>query len=256
MPTTPILWPIQLNITEPAGSFCSGRKYVTRAGDTCDSIAQGNLVSAGTLFYNNPMLVGCSKLKAGTSICLPPQCKSLYTIKEGDECVSVALALGISWRQIVDWNGMVDCYGPDMRGEGLDWGSRICVSPPGGTFTTPPLNETGNGVGGQGGSGDGYGTELVDIPTGASLAPQTTTICGGYYIVKTGDTCTSILVSKTASAALFIAANPWLRSSQLCDSRLIVGRTYCLLPMKGFENGAPQTSRRFTARSSGRKLGT
>lgn len=110
----------------------------------------------------------------------------------------------------------------------------------GGTFTTPPANETGNGVGGQGETGDGYGKEFVDVPTGANLAPQTTTKCGGYYTVKSGDTCLSIVVSGNASAGLFIAANPWLRSSQLCDSRLIVGRTYCLHPLKDFDKVDPK----------------
>jgi hypothetical protein len=137
---------------------------------------------------------------------------------------------------------MVDCSGANMRGEGLDWGSLICVSPPGGTFTTPPANETGSGVGGQGETGDGYGKQLVDVPAGASLAPQTTIKCGGYYTVKTGDTCLSLLDPGNASADLFIAANPWLRSSQLCDSRLIVDRTYCLLPLKDFDKLDPKTT--------------
>lgn len=246
--SNPTPWPIQLNTTEPPATLCSGRKYITRTGDTCDLIAQSNRISAGTLFYDNPLLVGCSNLKAGTELCLPTQCKSLHQIKESDQCVDVAFAAGISWQQLVEWNGMVDCSGADMRGEGLDWGSYVCVSPPGGTFTTPPANETGGGVGGPGSTGDGYGKELVDVPAGASLAPQTTTKCGGYYTVKTGDTCLSILVTGNGSADLFIAANPWLRSSQLCDSRLIVGRTYCLLPLKDFDKATPKTTRTLSLR--------
>jgi LysM repeat protein len=250
--TTPTPWPIKLNTTEPAAPTCSGNTYVTQSGDTCDSIAQSNKISAGTLYYNNPLLVGCSSLAAGTQLCLPSQCESQYSIKEGDECVSVALALGISWQQIVSWNSMVDCTGANMRGDGLDWGSLICVSPPGGAFTTPPANETGTGTGGQGGSGDGYGKELVDVPAGASLAPQTTTKCGGYYAVKTGDTCASILVTGNASAALFVAANPWLRSSVLCDSRLIVGRTYCLYPLRNFDKVDSTPTPRVLAANSAR----
>ena len=61
-----------------------------------------------------------------------------------------------------------------MRGEGLVWGSLICVSPPGGTFTAAPANETNTGVGGKGATGDGYGKQLVIIPPGANLAPKTT----------------------------------------------------------------------------------
>lgn len=228
---------------------CGGKKYVTKAGDTCDSIAQSNLVSSGTLFYSNPLLVGCSNLKAGTELCLPPQCKSLYKIKAGDDCVNVAFTNGISWQQLVDWNGMVDCSGSNMQGDNLEWGSLICVSPPGGTFATPPANETGTGVEGPGATGDGYGKELVDVPPGASLAPQTTTKCGGYYTVKTGDTCLAILVTGDTSSDLFIAANPWLRSSQLCDSRLIVGRTYCLHPLKNLDKATPTPTALPTASS-------
>lgn len=145
---------------------------------------------------------------------------------------------------------MVDCSGLNMHDDNLEWGSLICVSPPGGAFTTPPANETGTGVGGPGASGDGYGKELVDVPAGASLAPQTTTKCGGYYTVKTGDTGLAILVNGNTPSDLFIAANPSLRNSQMCDARLVVGCTYCLHPLKNFNKDTPTPTVIPTASSS------
>ena len=140
------------------------------------------------------------------------------------------------------WNGMVDCSGSSMLGGNLVWGSTICISPPGGTFVSPPTNETGTGVGGPGATGNGYGTELVDLPAGATLASQTTTKCGQYYTVKTGDNCASIVVDYNVPSDLFIAANPCLRAARLCDGLLAVGRTYCIHPLRNFNMDIPTGS--------------
>ena len=108
--------PISFNVTSPVAA-CAGKKYVTKSGDTCDSIAQGNLVSSGSLYKTNPKLIDCAKPSSGTELCLPPSCEKRYKIKAGDDCVAVALANGISWQQLDDWNGMVDCSGSSMLGD-------------------------------------------------------------------------------------------------------------------------------------------
>lgn len=129
---------------------------------------------------------------------------------------------------------MVDCTGTNILGDNPNWGSTVCVSPPGGTFDNPPTNDTNTGVGGPGATGDGYGVQWVDVPTGATLASQTTTNCGQYYTVKQGDTCAHIVVDYNVPSDLFIAANPSLRAARLCDGLLTVGRTYCLHPLRDF----------------------
>jgi LysM repeat protein len=239
--TTKIKPPINLNVTEPAAS-CGGTKYVTKAGDTCDSIAQGNLVSSGSLYETNPELLDCTNPTSGTKLCLPPSCEKQYNIKTGDDCVSVALANSVSWQQLKEWNGMIDCSGTNMLGDNPKWGSTVCISPPGGTFDKPPTNGTNTGVGGPGATGDGYGIELVDLPAGATLASKTTTKCGQYYAIKQGDTCATIVVDHNVPSDLFIAANPSLRAARLCDGLLTVGHTYCIHPLKNFDKVTPTGS--------------
>jgi hypothetical protein len=73
---------------------------------------------------------------------------------------------------------MVDCTGTNIFSDNPNWGSTVCVSPPGGTFDNPPTNDTNTGAGGPGATGDGYGVQLVDVPAGATLASQTTTTVG------------------------------------------------------------------------------
>jgi hypothetical protein len=52
---------------------------------------------------------------------------------------------------------MVDCTGTNIFSDNPNWGSTVCVSPPGGTFDNPPTNDTNTGAGGPGATGDGYG---------------------------------------------------------------------------------------------------
>ena len=243
--TTKNTSPISLNVTEPAAS-CGGKKYVTKSGDTCDAIAQSHLVSSGSLYDTNPELIDCANPPNGTELCLPPSCEKLYKIKAGDDCVSIALSNSISWQQLGSWNGMIECSGTNIFGANPAWGSTICVSPPGGTFVNLPANETNTGVGGPGATGDGYGTQLVDIPAGATLASKTTTKCGQYYTVKTGDTCANIVVDYNVPSDLFVKANPSLRAARLCDGLLAVGRTYCIHPLKYFDMDLPTGSPPFS----------
>ena len=236
IPTPPT---ISLTVTEPEAPSCQIKSYIVKAGDTCDSIAQANSISSGTLYDTNPKLTNCSTPIVGTKLCLPSQCEKLYKVKSGEGCVSAANANGISWQQLVDWNGMVDCSGVDMLKDLPDWGSTICVSPPGGTFTAPPANETIGGVGGPGASGDGYAQEVISPPPGASLADGTTLNCGQFYTAKTGDTCALITVNSNVASDLFIATNPSLRAARTCDARLIIGKTYCLHPVRNWDNPTP-----------------
>lgn len=129
-----------------------------------------------------------------------------------------------------------------MLGDNPEWGSTICISPPGGTFINPPSNETNTGVGGPGATGDGYGTQLVDVPAGATLALQTTTKCRQYHTIKTGDTCANNVVDYNVPSDLFIHANPSLRAARLCDGILAVGRTYCIHPIKDVHKDIPTGS--------------
>ena len=117
-----------------------------------------------------------------------------------------------------------------------NFGKALCVSPPGGTFTKPPANETDGSTGGAGGDGDGYSDKKTVLPTGAQLAKGSTTRCGSFYTVQSGDTCETIMVSANTPADLFVAVNPSLGTVQDCISKLATGLTYCIHPNRDWED--------------------
>jgi len=145
--------------------------------------------------------------------------------------VAIAVANQVSWQDIVQWNGMIDPQCSNIAQTNPSFGKQLCLSPPGGTFITPPANQTDGSTGGPGGSGNGYSDNKAVLPVGATLAPKTTTLCGEYYTVKAGDTCQNILVAASTPADLFLAVNPSLRNDlPNCDKRITPGLTYCIHP--------------------------
>ncbi|KAH7126685.1 hypothetical protein B0J11DRAFT_604462 [Dendryphion nanum] len=233
---------VHINVTVP--HVCpSSRYHTTRSGDTCDTIAMANKISSTSLYEYNPTLLDCDKPGEGSRLCLPLSCDKIYEVRNSDNCSSIAEQNEISWRDIVNWNGMIDDYCSNINNAYPNFGHVICVSPPGGRFNTPPANETGGGIGGPGGSGDGYAKEVVAPPTGARLADRTSLKCGEFYTAKASDTCRRILVASNTPSDLFIAVNPSLVNAQSCDSKLVVGLTYCLHPVRSWnETGTPSTT--------------
>ncbi|RYO12262.1 hypothetical protein AA0111_g12604 [Alternaria arborescens] len=226
----------------PSAPSCASQSYETVNGDTCDSIAKSKLVSSTSLYALNPMLFDCSNIPAGTKVCLPPSCEKLYEVQKSDSCPDVAVENQVSWQDIVLWNELIDPYCSNLDQTDPNFGKTICISPPGGTFTNPPANGTGGNTGGHGGSGDGYSDNQATLPSGATLAPGTTTRCGEYYTTKAGDTCEAILRDFNTPGDLFIAVNPSLRNMQGCSQRIAAtpGRTYCIHPNRDW-NAAQAT---------------
>lgn len=213
----------------------SAQIYTTKAGDTCDSIAQGNKVSSATLYDTNPMLLDCDAPGAGLQLCLPSKCAELHSVQDGDTCSSIGSSAGASWQQIIQWNSILNQACSNIHNSKPSWGHTLCVSPPGGVFSTaPPVNGTDGGVGGPGGNGDGYADSTVNPPSGVSLAPGTTTKCGQFHIAESGETCVVIVTNAGTPSDLFIAVNPSLRAADGCDARLQVGRAYCVSPIRAW----------------------
>lgn len=215
--------------------------YLTKNGDTCDSIALAKSVSAATLYYNNPDLRNCSSIEAGVKLCLPQSCSTVYTVKENDDCVVVAVHAGTSWMSLVDWNLSLDSRCTNFWGDSPSWGTVICVTPPGGEFedqgSGTDNGDTGSGnLGGEGGSGDGYTDRVVSAPNG-NVAKDTTKFCGDYIQAKSDVGCASMLISTTNAVAmdLFLKANPSLKTAAECDKNLVSGTRYCLRPARGFD---------------------
>jgi LysM repeat protein len=225
-----------VNGTRPKA--CSPDKtYVTRAGDSCDSIATAHKVSSSTLYHTNPNLRDCGNPDEGISLCLPEACE-IYSVQPNASCVTLAVDQGVSWMNIVDWNAGIDSRCSNIVGAKPSWGSTICVSPPGGRFSGNPGNSTvsGNGnTGGQGGSGDGYAENLVKVPQG-TVAPGTTVECGEYVRAQAGNSCSRMVSQAAVPMDLFIQANPSLESAISCTSKLQVGTWYCLRPWRNWNS--------------------
>ncbi|EFY87854.1 LysM domain protein [Metarhizium acridum CQMa 102] len=237
-PTDTLPPPINVNVTKP--SECSSKQtYKTRDGDTCDSIALANSVSAASLFFLNPDLLNCSSVPAGLQLCLPEKCSELYTVKNKDEdCVVIGVQHGTSWAKLVKWNLALKDNCRNIYGTDPFWGRVICVSQPGGEYTDPGSGGTtpGNGdIGGEGGSGDGYASHVVPAPEGAQVAEGTTKNCGRYIQAEKGVSCPSLLAKRAMPMDLFLKINPSLGSIAECDGKVVPGLWYCLNPVHGWE---------------------
>ncbi|EXU95641.1 LysM domain protein [Metarhizium robertsii] len=225
-----------INPTRPA-SCPSGQAHVGREGDTCDTIALANSVSAATLYFLNPGLTNCSDIAAGTQLCLPDKCNTVYQVQEGDRCVEVAVRAGTSWMKLVDWNLGLDSRCSNLWSRDPFWGRVICTSVPGGGFINTgshsPEGGIGNGnTGGQGGSGDGYADDIVEPPKGAAVAEGTAKKCGKYVQAKDHDTCSRMVSSRAVPMDLFLQVNPSLGTAAECDSKLVDGALYCVHPFR------------------------
>ncbi|KAM0454556.1 hypothetical protein ACHAO4_004362 [Trichoderma viride] len=237
-PTDTLSPPINVNVTRP--SVCTSKQtYSTRNGDTCDSIALANSVSAASLFFLNPNLLNCSSVPADLELCLPEKCSELYKVQSKDEdCVVIGVRYGTSWAKLVKWNLALkdDCQ--NIYSTEPFWGRVICVSQPGGEYTDPgsPGTTPGNGdIGGEGGSGDGYANQVIPPPDGAKVAEGTTNNCGKYIQAEKGIRCPSLLAKRAMPMDLFLKINPSLGSVAECDSKIVPGLWYCLNPVHGWD---------------------
>lgn len=245
-PTTPIDLP-PTNNGSHAGACFSGKTIVTKAGDSCDSIAVANSISAASLYYINANLPACKEIPAGLELCLPQTCTT-YTVQEGETCVAVAVNAGTSWMNLIAWNLMLDSRCSNIWATEPFWGRVICVSAPGGPFDDGGSGSdggTGNGnTGGQGGSGNGYSDVIVDAPDG-EVGEGTTPNCGFYIQAEESVGCASMIVgaSRSTPMDLFLEVNPSLGTAAECDSKLNVGVWYCLSPHWAWDQEQPKTTK-------------
>ncbi|KAJ4415750.1 hypothetical protein N0V85_002573 [Neurospora sp. IMI 360204] len=260
--TSPLPPAIQPNGTTP-DTCVSGNKYTVKNGDTCNSIALTNAVSSSTLYYINPELLNCSAPEVGLQLCLPDRCETTYTVKEADDCVTIAIraegSAASSWQDLVAWNAGLDDRCSNIWSPSSSpryWGNVICISAPGGLPSNPgtePGNGSGTGngdIGGPGGSGDGYADFPVPVPTGGIIAQGTTTLCGAWVQAQSDSTCSSLIVGTAVPISLWLLANPSLREPVNCSKRLRVGSWYCLHPVRGFDTMPASTSTTLGASST------
>lgn len=218
------------NVTVPASeaTCVSGKTYTTQAGDTCDSIALANSVSAASMYYINSDIHNCSDVAAGTSLCLPSACVDTYTVQENDTCTSIAVDAGLWTSDVRTFNTLLDWNCSNLHSTSPYWGTTLCVSTPGGTYNGSSSSATAS-VGGDSGS-----AAVADSPAGATVATGTTTDCATWYVADGSLTCTQICLNYGVAINLFTEANPALNKTT-CDDDLVVGDAYCLDPITGWD---------------------
>ncbi|KAL2809321.1 glycoside hydrolase superfamily [Aspergillus granulosus] len=207
----------------------SDTHYTTQAGDTCDSIATAQSVSAGTLYAINPTLLDCTSIPAGLSLCLPQPCTTAQ-VQSSDTCISLGVTYGASWRSIIEWNGAINYGCTNLVDPSPFWGKTICVSAPG----DPYIFRVGNGSIGETAHPGYSGWTPIDLPADAVVAPNTTINCGLWYTATDSLTCEQITMKYLVSADQFIAYNPSLDAGN-CTASLQEGLTYCALATWGWD---------------------
>jgi LysM repeat protein len=236
------------NVTVPTSSpnCVSEVTYTTAQGDTCDSIAMTFGVSAATMYYNNPDIANCSSIIPGTDLCLPLACNDIYTVQPNDTCVSIAIANSISPQNLLAYNSQLNSNCTNLQSTNPYWGSTLCVSTPGGTYTGQALNTSSS-----------TGSEVVSPPTGATVASGTVTDCGAWFVMDASQnlTCAQICLSNEIAINLFTEANPSLNKAT-CDSDLVDGDAYCVSPLTGWDWGTNSTNTTSTSTLSSSSLST
>jgi LysM repeat protein len=214
------------NVTVPdtTSNICvSGNTYITKDGDSCDSIALAQGVSAATMYYINSNIFDCHKIATGTELCLPLTCTKIYKVKQADTCLDIAMNANILQDKLLSFNSQLNWNCTNLHDADPYWGSTLCVSTPGGTYSGQPLNNT-----------EPFEPEPIDPPNGAPVANGTTKECSHWFTNDGSLSCTQICLAYDIPINLFTATNPSL-SKSTCDTDLVVGNAYCLKPVNGWD---------------------
>ncbi|EDN91369.1 hypothetical protein SS1G_00772 [Sclerotinia sclerotiorum 1980 UF-70] len=209
----------------------SGITYTTVEGDTCDSIALAKGVSAATMYYINSDINNCSSVTVGATLCLPLTCTDLYTVQENDTCTSIAVNAGLLTANVISYNSHINWNCSNLHSTDPYWGSTLCVSTPGGTYTGQAMNTTATS------------DVAVSAPAGSTVALNSTTDCGEWYANDGSSnlTCAQICLSYEIAINLFTEANTSLNKTT-CDNDLVLGNAYCVDPLTGWDWTATASS--------------
>lgn len=107
------------------GTPAASRTYVVKSGDTCGAIAAQFNVSTDDLLKNNRTVdPGCTNLRAGDTLRIPPSATGgggvvvgptsrptgkSYTIVSGDTCDAIAKSYGVDVSRLLAVNGNLNC---------------------------------------------------------------------------------------------------------------------------------------------------
>ncbi|KAF3031361.1 hypothetical protein E8E11_000523 [Didymella keratinophila] len=213
-------------VTQP---YClSGKRYTTTGGETCESIADSNSVSAAYLYMGNQdLLKDCSQINSGLSVCMPTTCIT-HRAQPSDTCYTIEKEINLERGMVQRYNSWIDGGCTNLQSATDFYGKVICVSPQGGTFVNPAKSPASNPPTT---IADGYTHDKVLPPDGAKVADGTTMQCGKWHVVTTGDTCAKICVLNKIETGLFHEVNPSLADGAGCDASLVEKTALCAGPM-------------------------
>ncbi|KAK2742694.1 hypothetical protein FQN57_005149 [Myotisia sp. PD_48] len=231
--------PPSLYLPEPSTPpICaSSETYIGQNGDTCDSIAVKRNVSSASIFMaNRHILSRCNKVPVGSELCLPLNCKRVYSLKAGDTCFSIEVAQSMNYKTLRRYNSWLDSDCTNLHNVTEVYGKTLCLDPPGGKHnTTNPTPGTQH----PGTKREIYSGYVIPPPANAIIARNTTIHCGRWHLATEGETCAKISIQEAITSDLFLAINPSLSKTR-CNSDLKPGLTYCVLPHIFWKNPKPR----------------
>lgn len=214
--------------------------YVVRPGDTLNSIAFRFGTNLVGLLELNPTL-RLRTLTEGMTICVPkvpkrPSCinGAYYTVVEGDSFYNIALKYSLPLNLLLEAN-------PEANPYDLKVGQEICIPnvPSGCPFGSVVVIQEGTRLSDILISYNLSLNELMDsniefnpnviVPgTELCIPPETYQECAApnsrEYIIKPGDSLSTVAVSNSTSPSALLMANPSLRPANF----LITGTRVCL----------------------------
>ena len=100
--------PLSEDLPAEAPYCVTGKRYTTKAGDTCESIANSTSVSGAALCLGNQdILPSCLHINAGINVCLPLTCETLY-VRPSDTCLTIEKALGLDSGKVRTYNTWIN----------------------------------------------------------------------------------------------------------------------------------------------------
>ncbi|CAN9459516.1 unnamed protein product [Alternaria sp. RS040] len=233
--------PPPLETVQPAPApYClTNKRYTTREGDTCDSIAKTNSVPGASLYIGNQDLIkDCAKVTPGISVCMPLTCVT-YLVQAQETCFSIERSLGLESGMVRQFNPWLDAGCTNLHTSTDFYGKTICVSPQGGTFVNPTAPPVANPLPKP---ADGYSMTKVAPPEGAIITQGTTLNCGKWHVVAADDSCVKICLTNGIDIMLFHEVNPSLGAGGDCDASLKENTALCTGPTYGWKDNASGAS--------------
>jgi LysM repeat protein len=152
-------------------------------------------------------------------------CNKFYFVVQGDGCTSIQTKFSITFAQLFSWNPAIG-----SNCESLWLNTNICVGVIGGATTTTKTSATTTTTSGNG------------ITTPTPTQDGMTKNCNKFYLVVSGDGCTSIQTKYSITFAQLFSWNPAIGSN--CESLWL--NTYVCVGVIG-QTTTPTTSKTTTS---------